>query len=58
MEHQQRRREQRGWVWYDVANSVFPTSVVTVFFSLYLTSIAQSPGAQETAVHAPVGVVV
>ncbi|RRO19997.1 MFS transporter [Saccharopolyspora rhizosphaerae] len=36
----QRRREQRGWCWYDWANSVFPTSVTTVFLSLYLTSVA------------------
>ncbi|HEV2780263.1 MAG TPA: MFS transporter [Actinophytocola sp.] len=35
-----RRREQNGWVWYDWANSVFPTSVVTVFGSLYLTAVA------------------
>jgi UMF1 family MFS transporter len=35
-----RRREQRAWVWYDWANSVFPTSVTTVFGSLYLTSVA------------------
>ncbi len=44
-----RRREQRGWVWYDVANSVFPTSVVTVFFSRYLTSIAVSAAKADTA---------
>lgn len=37
-----RRREQRGWVWYDWANSVFPTSIVTVFLSLYLTSVAEN----------------
>jgi UMF1 family MFS transporter len=35
-----RRREQRAWIWYDWANSVFPTSVTTVFGSLYLTSVA------------------
>ncbi|MGH3760113.1 MFS transporter [Actinophytocola sp.] len=35
-----RRREQRGWVWYDWANSVFPTSVVTVFGSQYLVAVA------------------
>ncbi|ASO20410.1 UMF1 family MFS transporter [Actinoalloteichus hoggarensis] len=38
----QRRREQRGWCWYDWANSVFPTSVITVFLSLYLTEVAES----------------
>ncbi|MGH3914686.1 MAG: MFS transporter [Pseudonocardiaceae bacterium] len=36
-----RRREQRGWCWYDWANSVFPTSIMTVFLSLYLTSVAE-----------------
>ncbi|SHF66958.1 MFS transporter [Streptoalloteichus hindustanus] len=44
-----RRHEQRGWVWYDWANSVFPTSVVTVFLSLYLTSVAQSAARADTA---------
>lgn len=39
---EQRRREQRGWVFYDWANSVFPTSVVTVFLSTYLSSIAEA----------------
>jgi UMF1 family MFS transporter len=46
-----RRREQRGWVWYDVANSVFPTSVVTVFFSLYLTSVAVTAAKADTALN-------
>ncbi|MGH3940662.1 MAG: MFS transporter [Pseudonocardiaceae bacterium] len=36
-----RRREQRGWCWYDWANSVFPTSIITVFLSLYLTTVAE-----------------
>ena len=36
-----RRREQHGWCWYDWANSVFPTSIITVFLSLYLTSVAE-----------------
>ena len=35
-----RRRDQRAWCWYDWANSVFVTSVITVFFSLYLTTVA------------------
>src|SRR5690349_20075567 len=46
-----RRREQRGWVWYDVANSVLPTSVVTVFFSLYLTDIAKNAAKADTALN-------
>lgn len=37
-----RRREQRAWCWYDWANSVFQTSIVTVFGSLYLTSVAKN----------------
>ncbi|MGI9064087.1 MAG: MFS transporter [Pseudonocardiaceae bacterium] len=36
----QRLAEQRGWYWYDWANSVFQTSIVTVFLSLYLTDVA------------------
>jgi UMF1 family MFS transporter len=44
-----RRREQRGWVWYDWANSVFPTSVITVFGSLYLTAVAAEAAMADTA---------
>jgi UMF1 family MFS transporter len=44
-----RRREQGGWVWYDWANSVFPTSVITVFGSLYLTAIAADAAMADTA---------
>ncbi len=28
----ERRREQRGWYFYDWANSVFSTSVLTVYW--------------------------
>lgn len=45
----QRRREQRGWCWYDWANSVFPTSVTTVFLSLYLTSVATDAAKADVA---------
>lgn len=48
-----RRREQKGWVWYDWANSVFPTSVVTVFGSLYLTSVAGEAALADTALNGP-----
>lgn len=34
--------EQRGWYFYDWANSAFYTIVVTLFFGPYLTSLAQS----------------
>ncbi|MCU1653620.1 MAG: transporter, partial [Pseudonocardia sp.] len=32
-------RPQRAWCVYDWANSVFKVSVLTVFFSLYLTDV-------------------
>lgn len=35
-------REQRGWYWYDWANSAFYTTVITVFLGPYLTSIAEA----------------
>ncbi|WP_199443124.1 MFS transporter [Umezawaea beigongshangensis] len=44
-----RRREQRGWTWYDWANSVFPTSVATVFLSGYLTAVASEAAKADTA---------
>jgi MFS transporter, UMF1 family len=44
-----RRREQRGWVFYDWANSVFPTSVTTVFGALYLTAVAAEAAKADTA---------
>ncbi|GAA5058914.1 UMF1 family MFS transporter [Thermocatellispora tengchongensis] len=40
-----RRREQRGWYWYDWANSAFPTTVLTVFLGPYLTDIAKTAAA-------------
>ncbi|WP_035282260.1 MFS transporter [Actinokineospora spheciospongiae] len=46
-----RRREQRGWCWYDWANSVFPTSVTTVFGSLYLTEVAATAAQSDTALN-------
>lgn len=47
-----RRREQRGWYFYDWANSAYVTTVLTVLFSPYLASIAEtaacgSPGTPE-----------
>ena len=39
---QQRRREQRGWYFYDWAASAFSTTVATVFLGPYLTSVAQN----------------
>ncbi len=48
-----RKREQRGWVWYDWANSVFPTSVITVFGALYLTAVAGDAALADTATNGP-----
>jgi len=47
------RREQRGWAFYDWANSVFPTSIVTVFLSLYLTAVAEEAAKADTALNGP-----
>jgi len=38
----ERVAEQRGWYWYDWANSVFTTSVVTVFLGPYLSDVAET----------------
>lgn len=35
-------REQKKWYWYDWANSAFTTTVVTLFFGPYITSIAKA----------------
>ncbi|MEO6083207.1 MAG: MFS transporter [Umezawaea sp.] len=48
-----RRREQRGWCWYDWANSVFPTSVGTVFLSGYLTAVAKVEAKADVARNGP-----
>ncbi|MBU6244272.1 MAG: MFS transporter [Actinomycetales bacterium] len=37
-----RRREQRGWYFYDWASSAFSTTVITVFLGPYLTSVARA----------------
>lgn len=37
-----RLREQRGWYWYDWANSAFYSTVLTVFLGPYLTDIAET----------------
>ncbi|HEU5473815.1 MAG TPA: MFS transporter [Actinophytocola sp.] len=49
----ERRREQTGWVWYDWANSVFPTSVITVFGALYLTAVATEAARVDVARNGP-----
>ncbi|MFC8919759.1 MFS transporter [Streptomyces sp. NPDC057116] len=50
-----RRREQRGWYFYDFACSVYSTSVLTVFVGPYLTSVAKAAADAEGFVH-PLGV--
>ncbi|GIH93266.1 MFS transporter [Planobispora siamensis] len=51
---QARRREQRGWYWYDWANSAFPTTVLTVFLGPYLTTIAETAAKAAGAEYIPV----
>ncbi len=41
MTDDQRRREQRSWYFYDWANSAYVTTVATVLFAPYLTSVAE-----------------
>ncbi|MGW6026506.1 MFS transporter [Streptomyces sp. NPDC055099] len=50
-----RRREQRGWYFYDWACSVYSTSVLTVFLGPYLTEIAKSAADGDGYVH-PLGI--
>ncbi|GHA80820.1 MFS transporter [Streptomyces termitum] len=51
----ERRREQRGWYFYDFACSVYSTSVVTVFLGPYLTSVAEAAAGADGFVH-PLGI--
>ncbi|MFF3207005.1 MFS transporter [Streptomyces sp. NPDC002962] len=51
----QRRREQRGWYFYDWACSVYSTSVLTVFLGPYLTSVAKRAADADGYVH-PLGI--
>jgi UMF1 family MFS transporter len=50
-----RRREQRGWYFYDWACSVYSTSVLTVFLGPYLTSVAKAAADEDGLVH-PLGI--
>ncbi|MEV5733960.1 MFS transporter [Streptomyces sp. NPDC052292] len=50
-----RRREQRGWYFYDWACSVYSTSVLTVFLGPYLTSVARNAADAGGYVH-PLGI--
>ncbi|GAA3884905.1 MFS transporter [Saccharothrix violaceirubra] len=48
-----RKREQRGWTWYDWANSVFPTSVALVFLSGYLSAVAEQAARADVVRNGP-----
>lgn len=50
-----RRREQRGWYFYDWACSVYSASVLTVFLGPYLTSVAKNAADADGFVH-PFGI--
>ncbi|GAA1417713.1 MFS transporter [Streptomyces thermospinosisporus] len=50
-----KRREQRGWYFYDWACSVYSTSVLTVFLGPYLTTVAEAAADADGFVH-PLGV--
>jgi UMF1 family MFS transporter len=49
------KREQRGWYFYDWANSAFASTVVTLFFGPYITSIAKA-GADAAGNIYPLGI--
>jgi MFS transporter, UMF1 family len=49
-------RERRGWYWYDWANSVFTTSVTTVFLGPYLTDVAETAAGGEDGTLHPLGI--
>ncbi|NWF30616.1 MFS transporter [Streptomyces sp. PKU-EA00015] len=53
----ERRREQRGWYFYDFACSVYSTSVLTVFLGPYLTSVAKAAADADGFVR-PLGIAV
>ena len=49
------RREQRGWYFYDWANSTFSSTVVTLFLGPYLTALAKAAAGPDGLVH-PLGI--
>jgi MFS transporter, UMF1 family len=55
IEAQARRREQRGWYFYDWANSAFSTTVAAVFLGPYLTALTESAAGVGGFVH-PLGI--
>ncbi|GII51841.1 MFS transporter [Planotetraspora thailandica] len=49
-----RRRERRGWYWYDWANSAFYTTVISVFLGPYLIPIAKTAACESDFPSVPV----
>ena len=49
------KREQRGWYFYDWANSTFSSTVVTLFLGPYLTALAKAAAGPDGRVH-PLGI--
>src|SRR5215208_7761784 len=49
------RREQRGWYFYDWANSAFSTTVATVFLGPYLLEVTKNAADAGGFVH-PLGI--
>lgn len=47
----ERRREQRGWYFYDFANSAFASTVLTLFLGPYLTALAKAAAGPDGAIH-------
>jgi UMF1 family MFS transporter len=50
------RSEQRGWYFYDWANSAFSTTVVTVFFGPYVTTVLARNAADSAGFLHPFGI--
>jgi UMF1 family MFS transporter len=50
-----RRREQRGWYFYDWANSAFSTTIATVFLGPYLLAVTDNAADASGYVH-PFGI--
>ena len=44
-------REQRGWYFYDFANSAFASTVLTLFLGPYLTALAKAAAGPDGYVH-------
>jgi UMF1 family MFS transporter len=53
VETRDRKREQRGWYFYDWANSPFYSSVTTVFGALYMSSVAAADAKANVALNGP-----